>query len=54
LMSHYFSRRGGFIRFGGRGVFWTNQRPYFSERNGYKLPFLNAFGWRFFWIDTSI
>jgi hypothetical protein len=54
-VSIYTSQRGGFVRFGssGPGVRWTNSSPLFSERNGYRLPFMKAFGWRFFWLKRE-
>ena len=48
-MTFYFSRRGGYVRVQKGVVSWTNHRPLFSERNGYKVPFMRLFGYRFFW-----
>ena len=51
-MDFYLTKSGGYVRLTKRGavISWTNQRPLFSERNGYKVPFMRFRGWRFFFV----
>lgn len=51
----YWSKRGGFFRLwqDGPGFGWTNSRPLFSERNGYRNAMFTLFGYRFFKIGRS-
>lgn len=44
-----FVRGAGWIRRNRRVFSWNTSRPLFSERNGYRTPFLSLFGIRFFW-----
>lgn len=48
LIPHCFTRTDGWVRLGRFGVSWTCGRAYFSERNGYRTPFLHVGKWRFF------
>ncbi len=43
----------GMVTLFGRGIKYTNQPPYFSERNGYVTPFAEVFGYRFFYIRRA-
>lgn len=55
-MSYYHLKgHGGFLRLGARGpgISWTCSRPLFSERNGYTVPFMRLFGYRFFWLQAD-
>lgn len=41
---------GGFLRILGHGVSWTALKPLFSERYGYRKPFVRIGRIRFFWL----
>ncbi len=45
----------GWIRLGslGPGIAYTKNPPLFSERYGYKKPFMKLFGYRFFWLEHA-
>ena len=56
IISSLVTARAGWVRIGrnGCGVQWTTNEPFFSERDGYRVPFLALPGknLRIFWIKT--
>jgi hypothetical protein len=52
-VSVHMLRHAGAIVIRGHGIKYTNQPPYFSERNGYVTPFAEVFGYRFFYIRRA-
>jgi hypothetical protein len=48
--------KAGWIRLsflGGLGIFFTRERPLFSERNGYTKPFMVIRQYRFFYLKPT-
>jgi len=50
-----FTKRAGSFRFGtyGWGLNYTCNEPLFSERYGFRKPFLRLFGYRFFLLKPQ-
>lgn len=50
VISYAFTSESGWLRLFGYGIQYTRMPPLFSERNGYRMPFLELYGWRFFFL----
>lgn len=50
IFESVFCLDAGWFRVFGHGLAYTWNPPLFSERNGYRRPFMSVFGYRFFVI----